>query len=106
MPTRLYADSLELTPTRARKRTLKNILCVVCPSERSGEALASVPLRRRGLNRRSYTEGDAVFLGDSPEGAVPQPRVSPRRGGPGPRMAIKKVHAAQPHTVSPHGGVV
>lgn len=42
--------------------------------ERSGEALASVPLRRRGLNRRSYTDGDAVFLGDSPEGAVPQPR--------------------------------
>ncbi|XP_067465380.1 uncharacterized protein si:ch211-250c4.3 [Thunnus thynnus] len=43
----------------------------------SSEALTAVPLWRRGLNRRSYTEGEVHFLGDSTEGlSIPQRRLS------------------------------
>lgn len=52
-------------------------LFVICVSEMSSEGLTPVPLWRRGLNRRSYTEGEAHFLGDSTEGlSIPQRRVS------------------------------
>ncbi|XP_060943133.1 uncharacterized protein si:ch211-250c4.3 [Limanda limanda] len=41
------------------------------------EGLTPVPLWRRGLNRRSYTEGEERFLGDSTEGlSIPQRRLS------------------------------
>ncbi|XP_051279876.1 uncharacterized protein si:ch211-250c4.3 isoform X1 [Dicentrarchus labrax] len=43
----------------------------------SSEGLTPVPLWRRGLNRRSYTEGEVHFLGDSTEGlSNPQRRLS------------------------------
>ncbi|XP_054456464.1 uncharacterized protein si:ch211-250c4.3 [Anoplopoma fimbria] len=43
----------------------------------SSEGLTPVPLWRRGLNRRSYTEGEVSFLGDSTEGlSIPQRRLS------------------------------
>ncbi|XP_062286239.1 uncharacterized protein si:ch211-250c4.3 [Scomber scombrus] len=43
----------------------------------SNEGLTPVPLWRRGLNRRSYTEGEVRFLSDSTEGlSVPQRRLS------------------------------
>ncbi|XP_062257415.1 uncharacterized protein si:ch211-250c4.3 isoform X2 [Platichthys flesus] len=49
------------------------------PSTRDlrSEGLTPVPLWRRGLNRRSYTEGEELFLGDSTEGlSIPQRRLS------------------------------
>ncbi|KAF7667865.1 hypothetical protein LDENG_00040750 [Lucifuga dentata] len=43
----------------------------------SSDGLAPVPLWRRGLNRRSYTEGEVRLLGDSTEGiSMPQRRLS------------------------------
>ncbi|XP_071390772.1 uncharacterized protein [Centroberyx affinis] len=46
-------------------------------SEGLCQPLAPVPLWRRGLNRRSYTEGEVRFLGDSTEGlSIPHRRVS------------------------------
>ncbi|XP_037639317.1 uncharacterized protein si:ch211-250c4.3 [Sebastes umbrosus] len=43
----------------------------------SGEGLTPVPLWRTGLNRRSYTEGEVRFLGDSTEGlSISQRRLS------------------------------
>ncbi|XP_076598341.1 uncharacterized protein LOC143327757 [Chaetodon auriga] len=43
----------------------------------SSEGLTSIPLRATGLNRRSYTEGEVHFLGDSSEGlSIPQRRLS------------------------------
>ncbi|KAM9345086.1 uncharacterized protein ABDE67_013981 [Symphorus nematophorus] len=45
--------------------------------EMGSEGLTPVPLWRRSLNRRSYTEGEVRFLGDSTEGlAIPQRRLS------------------------------
>ncbi|XP_029927312.1 uncharacterized protein LOC115373173 [Myripristis murdjan] len=46
-------------------------------SEGLCQPLTPVPLWRRGLNRRSYTEGEVRFLGDSTEGlSIPQRRLS------------------------------
>lgn len=43
----------------------------------SCDSLTPVPLWRRSLNRRSYTEGEVRFLGDSTEGlSIPQRRLS------------------------------
>lgn len=45
--------------------------------EMSSEGLTPIPLWRRGLNRRSYTEGEVRFLGDSTEGlSISQRRLS------------------------------
>ncbi|KAF1376154.1 hypothetical protein PFLUV_G00227780 [Perca fluviatilis] len=41
----------------------------------SAEGLTPVPLWRKGLNRRSYTEGEARFLGDSTEGLTSPQRM-------------------------------
>ncbi|XP_073338438.1 uncharacterized protein [Pagrus major] len=42
----------------------------------SNEGVTPVPLWRRGLNRRSYTEGEVCFLRDSTEGlSIPQHRL-------------------------------
>ncbi|KAM7384988.1 hypothetical protein PAMP_001092 [Pampus punctatissimus] len=41
------------------------------------QGLTSIPLWRRSLNRRSYTEGEVRFLGDSTEGlSIPPRRLS------------------------------
>nr|XP_046258095.1 uncharacterized protein si:ch211-250c4.3 [Scatophagus argus] len=43
----------------------------------SSEGLTPVPLWKRGLNRRSYTEGEVHFFEDSTEGlSIPQRRLS------------------------------
>ncbi|XP_069030821.1 uncharacterized protein [Embiotoca jacksoni] len=43
----------------------------------SSEGLTPIPVWRRSLNRRSYTEGEVCFLGDSTEGlSIPQRRFS------------------------------
>ncbi|XP_037543833.1 uncharacterized protein si:ch211-250c4.3 [Nematolebias whitei] len=43
----------------------------------SSESLTTIPLWRRSLNRRSFTEGEDCFLGDNTEGlSTPQRRLS------------------------------
>ncbi|XP_039995923.1 uncharacterized protein si:ch211-250c4.3 isoform X2 [Xiphias gladius] len=56
---------------------IKQHLLISARRDMQNEGLTPFPLWRRGLNRKSYTEGEICFLGDSTEGlSIPQGRLS------------------------------
>ncbi|CAL8298035.1 unnamed protein product [Merluccius merluccius] len=70
-------DHLSLSGTLSDLSTIHEVTRRPPLSEGTGRALGPVPLWRRGLTRRSYTEGESRFLGDT--GAEGSPPVPQRR---------------------------
>ncbi|XP_041865644.1 uncharacterized protein si:ch211-250c4.3 [Melanotaenia boesemani] len=76
---RCRGDFLSLSGTLSDLSTIPEVSRhpLMSPSRgMSSESLTPLPLWRRSMNRRSYTEGEARFLGDVEGLSIPQRRLS------------------------------
>lgn len=74
------SECLSPTGTLSDLSTIPEVSChplISATTDLNSEGFKPIPVWRRGLNRRSYTEGEVRFLGSSTEGlCMPQRRLS------------------------------